>query len=456
MTDHSHKQSIMKLRNSCCCAPYPVVDLTEAFKSQKNLEHMQVLKEQVTNACERYGCFHVVVTTQSPAASDADLSQNANDFNIFQHEEQVRKTFETMFQPQDTKSSSSSSSSSRVSSFRIAAGHDEDGSDLRTARYRGRSAESGSSIGTEPKQSWEIFSCRNMLPSTSLLTTSATVTNHDDDLGILHRYMKVLHQVSVCLLRDVLDLPHLVDSNACQCNNRPNEEQEQEGDCKKHFCSVDLLRAFQYDAVDPSQVFRNLGSSPHTDWGSLTVVWQDSKGGLQIYCHEHQIWNDVGVLEESEDGDGEGLIRFFIHVGDFTSLVMNHSHLYRMDDEKYADRLVWPSPLHRVLCPTLDDHDHDGSHNTMQSSRCSLVYFAYPMKGLSLEDVQNLLTGQSLDQNQSQLQRYDVPYERFLVLNDQSKSKSEKNIMEPEQVYQKIASIPFHQVIQDKWMQVQR
>eukprot|EP00557_Chaetoceros_sp_GSL56_P001372 CAMPEP_0176496352 /NCGR_PEP_ID=MMETSP0200_2-20121128/11146_1 /TAXON_ID=947934 /ORGANISM="Chaetoceros sp., Strain GSL56" /LENGTH=281 /DNA_ID=CAMNT_0017894295 /DNA_START=175 /DNA_END=1017 /DNA_ORIENTATION=+ len=281
-----------------------------------------------------------------------------------------------------------------------------------------------------------------MLPSTSLLTTSTAITNHDDNLGILHRYMKVLHQVSVCLLRDVLELPYLVDSNACQCDNGLNEEQEGEGECKKHFCSVDLLRAFQYDAVESSQVFHNLGSSPHTDWGSLTVVWQDSKGGLQIYCHEHQIWNDVGVLEEREDGDGEGLIRFFIHVGDFTSLVMNHSHLYRMDDE-YADRLVWPSPLHRVLCPTLDDHDHDddhdGSHNTMQSSRCSLVYFAYPMKGLSLEDVQNLLTRESLDQKQSQLQRYDVPYERFLVLNDQSKSKSEKNIMKPEQVYQMIA-----------------
>ena len=26
-----------------------------------------------------------------------------------------------------------------------------------------------------------------------------------------------------------------------------------------------------------------LGSNQHTDWGSLTVIWQDSVGGLQTY-----------------------------------------------------------------------------------------------------------------------------------------------------------------------------
>jgi isopenicillin N synthase-like dioxygenase len=502
----------MKLRNSCCCSPYPVVDLTEAFQSHKNLDRINVIKEQVTAACERYGCFHVTVrlssASSSSSSSSADLS-NSLGFNIFQDEEQVRKTFQSIFRQEMTSSVASSSSfqseeeevensqgrqpingtttlSSSSYCCSVSSFPRDDGS-MSAARYRGRSAESGSSTGMEPKQSWEIFHCRNILPaaSSSLSTknttndTTTTTSRNKEDLGILYQYMKVLHQVSVCLVRDILELPYFVESNTCQCDNRPNTNEEC---CTDHFCSMDLLRAFQYDAVEPSQVLCNLGSSPHTDWGSLTVVWQDSKGGLQIYCHEHQIWNDVGGVVLSKGGshgsgggdDGqEGLVRFFIHVGDFTSLVMNHNHGYKKDDddeEEYVDRLIWPSPLHRVLCPTLDEDgqdDHgqddgdvqdDGDDHVQSSSRCSLVYFAYPAKGLSLENVQKFVTKKCLDQDSSTqpLLKYDVPYERFMVLNDQSKGGDGTAAMEPEEVYQRIASIPFHQVIQDKWKQVQR
>eukprot|EP00554_Chaetoceros_debilis_P010665 CAMPEP_0194109020 /NCGR_PEP_ID=MMETSP0150-20130528/8623_1 /TAXON_ID=122233 /ORGANISM="Chaetoceros debilis, Strain MM31A-1" /LENGTH=69 /DNA_ID=CAMNT_0038797877 /DNA_START=33 /DNA_END=239 /DNA_ORIENTATION=+ len=59
---------------------------------------------------------------------------------------------------------------------------------------------------------------------------------------------------------------------------------------------MDLLRVFRYDAMtNARQQYAHLGSSPHTDWGSLTVVWQDSMGGLQIYCHDCDKWNDVDV-----------------------------------------------------------------------------------------------------------------------------------------------------------------
>jgi Isopenicillin N synthase and related dioxygenases len=464
----------MKLRNRCCCAPYPTVDLTEAFpssSSQKKTdldEHLlKDIQEQVTHACERYGCFHVTLS-----ASKLSQEEESSDFSIFQDEKVVRKTFDSIFRHENNHDHNTAEetcgSSCCISSFFTSP---VDGS-TRAARYRGRSAESGSSFGMEPKQSWEIFRCQNMLPAvtrsssfSSTRTQQGTKNNDDDqqhDLGILHQYMEVLHKVSVCLLRDVLELPYFVDSDACQCGNT-----------EQLFCSVDLLRAFQYDAVESSQVLSNLGSSPHTDWGSLTVVWQDSKGGLQIYCHEHQIWNDVeiGKDDSTSDDGSEGLIRFFIHVGDFTSLVMNHAkdstaNGSRKEEEEVEDRLVWPSPLHRVLCPTLlddeDDGNHkdDGSRNTeLESSttRCSLVYFAYPTKGLSLEDVQNSVSDKI--QEQSHHHDDDVPYERFLVLNDQSKEGGggHSAIMEePEQVYQKIKSIPFHQVIQDKWKQVQR
>lgn len=435
------------------------------------------IQEQVTHACERYGCFHVTLSASKLLSSHDESS----DFNFFQDEKVVRQTFDSIFRQEKTHSENKEQNnnnkdkdsnnnnynkntetccSSCISFFSSPV----DGS-TRAARYRGRSAESGSSSssGMEPKQSWEIFRCRNMLPA----TTTTGAKNDDDqqnDLGILHQYMEVLHKVSVCLLRDVLELPYFVDtSDTCQCgSNGPKKKKKDGYDTEQLFCSVDLLRAFQYDAVESSQVLSNLGSSPHTDWGSLTVVWQDSKGGLQIYCHEHQIWNDVEIVKNDssddncDDKNSEGFIRFFIHVGDFTSLVMNHakdSTNGNRREEEAEDRLVWPSPLHRVLCPTLDDKDEDdGSRNNMESTRCSLVYFAYPTKGLSLEDVQKSVS----DKIQQQSHHHDVPYERFLVLNDQSKGGGDSAIMEPAQVYQKMKSIPFHQVIQDKWKQVQR
>ena len=105
--------------------------------------------------------------------------------------------------------------------------------------------------------------------------------------------------------------------------------------CESNSCCniIDLLRVFRYGAVSHSQTNANeavLGSSAHSDWGTLTVVWQVDKGGLQTYCHSCDKWSDVvassttvtasSTLTTNEKGLGECSAQLFVHLGDFLSL----------------------------------------------------------------------------------------------------------------------------------------
>ncbi|KAL7550556.1 hypothetical protein ACHAWF_016889 [Thalassiosira exigua] len=136
-------------------------------------------------------------------------------------------------------------------------------------------------------------------------------------------------------------------------------------------CNVDLLRAFRYDAIPPQK--RTLGSSTRTDWGTLTVAWHESKGGLQTWCHECRRWSDVGApppgLASMSSGD-------------------------RCDESGGVGISAWPSLRRRVLCPVirgkgadLDDEDD----RCCRERRRLLVYFAYPPPGISLEDAREIV-----------------------------------------------------------------
>ena len=83
----------------------------------------------------------------------------------------------------------------------------------------------------------------------------------------------------------------------------------------------------------------HIGSSPHTDWGLLTVIMQDEVGGLQ-FLSDNQ-WNDVPIIEHS----------LVINAGDYLHLISNGRY---------------HSPIHRVLCPP------EGKERT------SFVFFYYP------------------------------------------------------------------------------
>ncbi|MEO0495581.1 MAG: 2OG-Fe(II) oxygenase family protein [Actinomycetota bacterium] len=65
---------------------------------------------------------------------------------------------------------------------------------------------------------------------------------------------------------------------------------------------------------------------PHSDWGTLTVLYQDGTGGLEVYEREHDRWTSVPVVPGS----------FVVNVGDLMQLWTN-------------DR--WRSAKHRVPVP---------------------------------------------------------------------------------------------------------
>ena len=451
----------------CCCAPYPTIDLTPAFafkvgKNDMNCppeeQRLDALKNKVTEACAQYGCFHVTIAHSALGEEYRHIKELADVTH-------VKKSIQHLFDEEFISSAVHVHENANVASS-VAFRNGEGG--VQSAKYRGRAAESGSTSGLEPKQSWEFFRCHSMLDAAPLDTSTSTRTLQEDAgrLAILNDYIRILHEVAVRLFSPhVLDLPQrtFIEDRECACACAHDNGQ----DC---FCTMDLLRVFRYDALsDRQQIDINLGSSPHTDWGSLTVVWQDSKGGLQIYCHEHERWNDVEAQSDDADDDEEKLVRLFIHVGDFTSLSMSRGSAASTPSSSSpssqpSERVVtWPSPLHRVLCP---HKMTDGDDATGDDARCSLVYFAYPPRGVSLHNAQFQL---SLASKQKQTHsdcpnpnphnahvdtKGSFPYDRFMVLNNQSLDAVETS--REEEVYHRIVKVPFDVVIQQKWNEVQR
>lgn len=104
-----------------------------------------------------------------------------------------------------------------------------------------------------------------------------------------------------------------------------------------HLDDVGDQVRYSHNANKPNKV--TIGSSPHTDWGLLTVIMQDGVGGLQFF-HDGR-WKDVPRVPL-------GLI---INGGDYLHIISKGRY---------------HSPVHRVLCPP------EGKERT------SFVFFYYP------------------------------------------------------------------------------
>jgi isopenicillin N synthase-like dioxygenase len=116
--------------------------------------------------------------------------------------------------------------------------------------------------------------------------------------------------------------------------------------------TISVMRLFHYFSVESERVRREeasgripIGSSPHTDWGLLTVILQESGTlGLQMqitHSNGSAAWIDVPPVDGS----------VVINGGDFLSM---------------ASRGRYRSPVHRVLSPAGN------------KDRMSYVYFYYP------------------------------------------------------------------------------
>lgn len=128
---------------------------------------------------------------------------------------------------------------------------------------------------------------------------------------------------------------------------------------------ISILRLFHYyntigesmdmnsGAVDPNsnQQENILGSSPHTDWGFLTIIIQDAVGGLQLRRNTNDSavpgyrWIDVNPSDVSYS--------IVVNGGDYLSVITEYRYV---------------SPIHRVLSPS--------KYNA--SDRYSFVLFFYP------------------------------------------------------------------------------
>jgi isopenicillin N synthase-like dioxygenase len=116
--------------------------------------------------------------------------------------------------------------------------------------------------------------------------------------------------------------------------------------------TISIMRLFHYFTIPPAYPHSSLkkptGSSPHTDWGLLTVITQEEgTDGLQIYLPSHG-WTDVPSIPGS----------MVVNGGDFLRL---------------ASRGRYVSPIHRVLSPSARD-------------RISYVFFFYPNYNTLLPD----------------------------------------------------------------------
>ncbi|KAL7580321.1 hypothetical protein ACA910_004356 [Epithemia clementina (nom. ined.)] len=331
----------------------------------------------------------------------------------------------------------------------------------------------------EPKESWEVQRChanqnndkKNKKTKNNIAARDhhETKENHKHVLEteqetrqqnehqqqqqqqqhVLYDWISLLHQIAISV-RMCLELP----PNVLLQENENDDDDKNDNDG-----AIDLLRAFYYHTVEakstitkevngagscssPKSVNTNndhdecgnedddddddedshrrriLGSSPHTDWGSLTVVWQDDVGGLETYCHACRKWNSVppppSRLSSSSSSSratkdktnlesaAPPVVSFVVHISDLTSLALglaasntttsitttctNPNGPKRKTNEEdptdtdchYFGAVDWPSPRHRVVSPT-------------HESRVSLVYFAYPPPHLSLAQVVQFL-----------------------------------------------------------------
>lgn len=124
---------------------------------------------------------------------------------------------------------------------------------------------------------------------------------------------------------------------------------------------VQHVHLTQDAAGEPLKATRLLGSSPHTDWGFLTLILADEVGGLQFIPKHGAKYNTDGSLSEDSWVDVPYVPNsLIVNGGDYLKLISGG---------------VYHSPIHRVLSPgTTSSSDADNQ----LKDRYSFVFFFYP------------------------------------------------------------------------------
>ncbi|KAL3805567.1 hypothetical protein HJC23_005811 [Cyclotella cryptica] len=477
----------MKSRR-CTCAPHPRIDLTDAYfkyhgkiashdKSSVGDESSTAcdgntfddVRTQIQSACQSHGCFHVSIRYPSVSAENNASYLPIGCLAKSRHD--VERSIELLFSPQFLKQSLPNVNSlewgdicdngTLETVFRDGSSH------FKCGTFRGRSAESGDEgqRKPEPKLSWEFQRCSST--KQPLDTTSLEISDTHLEWRVLPEWTEALHSVAATVIHLLGIPPGLVlREQPCECSQSPTNESPSGRQC---HCNIDLLRVFRYDALDITD--SSLGSSAHSDWGTVTVVWQDDKGGLQTYCDSCEKWSNVDTSASAsrnnhpDNDENNVVVNLFLHVGDFLSLAtLQHK----------AGIPIWHSPRHRVLCPvrSCEDSSSSSSNDSYFNNQCrrSLVYFAYPPPGISLKDAQSgirhVVSSPVTETACDSLRCHTM--KMYSVLHDQSeqiigvgtKQFNDDEIETVEETttlaYEHIRDVPFDDVIARKWDQVQR
>lgn len=367
-----------------------------------------------------------------------------------------------------------------------------------------RALESGGSMAVEPKESLELE--QSQIPvvhgSVDSNRPGASALGFQQVKDWCLTLSKIAHVVN-----QMLDIPSnllLVRDDDTEDDNYDHDEGMSNDTTKDKSPQdrLDLLRVFYYHQVPkhPTGDDENsstFGSSPHTDWGSWTVVWQDTVGGLETYCRRCQKWiavppnrsacktgttstsaspesaattntNTAAAASNHHHQHQDYIWNCIVHVGDLASLALgkepppldNHDDVDEDGNKKNNEGCIqWPSPRHRVVSPT-------------QSTRTSLVYFAYPPPSLSLTQLQEALQVVHWNRNSRGVR---LPLSEYYLLQDQSlstsvstttctatNSKNDKHdlfLLKEQQAtasYQQLRNLSIRDIVQTKWAQVQR
>lgn len=163
-------------------------------------------------------------------------------------------------------------------------------------------------------------------------------------------------------------------------------------DVSNHGEDISIMRLFHYYNVNSQKIYSHvdnaddtgsklqmLGSSPHTDWGFLTVILADDIRGLQFIARRNKTTVDDISAHESPPS-GSSIWQDVPYIPG--SLVVNGGDYLSM-----LSRGVYHSPVHRVLSPGTYNHAHTDAHtytvgseqkSCSNNDRHSFVFFFYP------------------------------------------------------------------------------